>query len=192
MNNILVQVKDFATNAHKGQRRKYRDEDYIMHLIRVMELIQQYNSSIPVLSAALLHDVLEDTSVSKKELHAFLTSAMDAPDADKTMQLVIDLTDVYTKTNYRKWNRRKRREQESLRLAETSAESQTIKYADIIDNCIGLTEADTDFAGVFLRECKALLGKMLNGNAALRQRAIDTVNNELALLQDAEHHSRQQ
>jgi guanosine-3',5'-bis(diphosphate) 3'-pyrophosphohydrolase len=188
MEKILEQVKSFAEKAHGAQRRKYKDEPYIMHLVRVMGLIKKYSSSLPVLAAALLHDVLEDTPVRKNELHDFLKTIMSPPDADRTIKLVVDLTDIYTKANYPNWNRRRRREKEASRLAHTSAESQTIKYADIIDNSLDIVNADPDFAAVFLRECKMLLKKIQNGNPSLRQQAIDTVENELQHLRQDTHY----
>lgn len=179
MDKTLEQVKAFAEKAHGDQQRKYKDEPYVMHLIRVMEQTGKYSSSLPVLAAALLHDVLEDTKVKKNELHDFLKTIMSSADANKTIKLVVDLTDIYTKSNYPRWNRKRRREQEASRLAHTEAESQTIKYADIIDNSLDIVNADPDFAAVFLRECKMLLGKIQNGNPALRQLAIETVESEL-------------
>jgi (p)ppGpp synthase/HD superfamily hydrolase len=153
-----------------------------MHLVRVMEMTRKFNSSLSVLTAALLHDVLEDTPVRKDEMHDFLRSVMNAHDADQAMHLVVELTDVYTKAKYRQWNRRKRREKEAVRLSQVSADAQTIKYADIIDNCIDIVKADPDFASVFLRECKMLMDKMTRGNAELRQQAIEVVDNELGQL----------
>jgi (p)ppGpp synthase/HD superfamily hydrolase len=71
MNEVLEQVKDFADKAHGDQKRKYTPERYIVHPEKVLRLCQQYTSSIPLLAAALLHDVLEDTHVTQKDLHLF-------------------------------------------------------------------------------------------------------------------------
>lgn len=60
---ILKNIEEFARQAHGDQQRKFADEPYIMHPIRVMQLCGEYASDLPVLSAALLHDVLEDTAV---------------------------------------------------------------------------------------------------------------------------------
>ena len=188
MDNILEQVRSFAEKAHGTQRRKYKDEAYIMHLVRVMELTKKFSSPLPILAAALLHDVLEDTPVRKKEIHDFLVTVMHSSDADKTTQLVVELTDVYTKSNYSNWNRRKRKEKEAVRLAQTSVGSQTIKYADIIDNCHDIVKADPDFAAIFLRECRTLLRKMERGNPALRQQAIEAVEYDLEQLKQGINH----
>ena len=132
-----------------------------------------------MLAAALLHDVLEDTPVTKKELHLFLTTVMSEEDAAQTTSLVAELTDKFTKLAYPRWNRRKRKEKESARIQQTGSQSQTVKYADIIDNCREIVEQDPDFARVFLRECKALLRVMPKGDKTLYQEAVETVNNGL-------------
>jgi (p)ppGpp synthase/HD superfamily hydrolase len=179
MEKILEQIKDFADKAHGEQRRKFADEPYIAHPVRVMELCATYTNDIAVLAAALLHDVLEDTPVKREQINSFLLTIMDTAKAQRTLQLVDDLTDQYVKSNYPAWNRRKRKAKEAERLADTSADSQTIKYADIIDNSAEIAHQDTDFAKVFLRECNALLKKITKGDQALYKRAMETVQNGL-------------
>ncbi|HVK96480.1 MAG TPA: HD domain-containing protein [Flavisolibacter sp.] len=182
MDEILKEVEAFAEKAHGDQTRKYSNERYIAHPVRVMKMCKEYTSSLPMLAAALLHDVLEDTPVTKKELHHFLLSQMNSNDADETIRLVDELTDVYTKEKYTRWNRRKRKEKESLRIEQTSADSQTIKYADIIDNCREIATDDPEFAPVFLKECKMLLKKMMKGHQELYKIAVEKVNTSLKQL----------
>ena len=165
---ILEKVKDFVTKAHNGQRRKYTDEPYVTHLIKVMNICRQYTHDVSMLAAALLHDVLEDTSVTKEQLKDFLLTIMENAKAERTLHLVDELTDRFVKSNYPQWNRRKRKAMEMERLAATSADSQTIKYADVLDNSTDFGDS-ADFAVVFLRECKTLLQMMTKGNAQLYQ-----------------------
>jgi (p)ppGpp synthase/HD superfamily hydrolase len=176
MHEVLEQVKNFAEKAHGDQMRKYTPEKYIVHPIRVMEMCEKYTSSIPILASALLHDVLEDTNVTKSEMHQFLSTLMNEADANTTTKLVEELTDVYTKTRYGRWNRRKRKAAEGARIEKTSGHSQTVKYADIIDNCREIAVKDPEFAGLFLYECKMLLKRMPKGNAELYNLAIETVD----------------
>jgi len=182
MEDILEQIKLFAEKAHGEQLRKYSPEKYIVHPVRVMEMCKQYNPKLPVLAAALLHDVLEDTSVKKEEIRLFLSGLMEKNEAEYTFKLVVELTDIYLKKDYPKWNRRKRKAREAERIEKTSGDSQTIKYADIIDNCREISVKDPDFAAVFLRECKSLLAKITKGNPALYNRAVKTVNDCLWIL----------
>ncbi|WP_126246310.1 hypothetical protein [Chitinophaga rhizosphaerae] len=103
-------------------------------------------------------------------------------EAGRTLQLVVELTDVYTKQTYPTWNRRKRKAAEAKRIAGNSPEAQTIKYADILDNCIGISGHDSDFAPVFLQECRQLLNLMDKGNAELKKRAESVIAEELHAL----------
>lgn len=179
MENVLEKITDFAGRAHGDQRRKFADEPYIGHPKRVMEICKEHTQDVCMLAAALLHDVLEDTPVTKEQLEAFLLTVMDSNKTKRTMHLVDELTDRFVKDNYPQWNRRKRKAREAERLAATSADAQTIKYADILDNSVEFGHDTTDFAKVFLLECQALLQKMNKGNQPLYERAVATVNKEL-------------
>jgi (p)ppGpp synthase/HD superfamily hydrolase len=185
MEELLEKVKAFAREAHGEQRRKYAPEPYIAHLVRVMETCREYTQDAVVLSAALLHDVLEDTPYRQQHLLAFLNQHMPPAAAGRTVELVTELTDVYVKAAYPQWNRRKRKARELERLEKTSADSQTIKYADIIDNCREIVRQDPLFARVFLSECNTLLKKLTRGNHTLYQQAVETVQQGLRELKAA-------
>jgi (p)ppGpp synthase/HD superfamily hydrolase len=172
---ILDKVKEFADSAHGSQMRRYSSERYIVHPVRVMETCKKYTDNVTILSAALLHDVLEDTPVTKDELKVFLHPLMNEQEATRTVELVTELTDVFIKEKYPKWNRRKRKNKETDRLVKISPEAQTVKYADIIDNAPEITTHDPEFANRFLYEYRQLLRRMNKGDAKLYKIAIETV-----------------
>jgi len=176
---ILKNITAFADAAHGDQRRKYADERYVQHPIRVMKTCQQYGYPLPVLAAAILHDVLEDTDVTQKQIREFLLSMMSETDTNYTISLVTELTDVYTKDKYPRLNRQQRKAKEADRLERVSADAQTIKYGDIIDNARGIVEHGADFAPVFLKEGAGLLKKMKKGNKELYQKALGVIANEM-------------
>lgn len=180
----LDTVLAFARQAHAGQMRKFADEPYIQHPIRVMEECRSRNGKLPVLCAALLHDVLEDTAVTPAELESFLKNNMPGPEALHTFELVTDLTDVYVKQAFPKLNRRTRKSKEKERMQTIHPDAQTVKYADIIDNCRNMASKEPDFAPRFLQECKALLAVMDKGDTVLRDKAMHIVNTELEKLKD--------
>lgn len=181
---ILEKVKEFAHQAHGDQKRKYTPDPYIVHPYRVMKICKDYSDDITVLSAALLHDVLEDTETTKEDIFDFLREHMSEGNTVNTVELVKEMTDVYVKQSYPRLNRNRRKRLEAERMAKTSHNAQTIKYADIIDNCNEIVDHDPDFAGVFLFECKKLLDRIDSGNAELRKKAFDTVNLNLANLKN--------
>lgn len=176
---VLDAVKIFAAQAHGDQMRKFVQEKYIEHPIRVMEHVRKYGASLPMLSAALLHDVLEDTDVTEHELQQFLEAIVERSIAEATLHLVIELTDVYTKANYPALNRRIRKTKEAQRLAQVSPEAQTIKCADIFDNLKDVVNDDSDFALVYIRESKVLLQQMKHGDPTLRPLVIQMADEAL-------------
>ncbi len=176
---VLERVRDFAEKAHGKQKRKYVNEPYINHTVRVRDILREFTNDEAVLSAALLHDVLEDTEVTEEELLDFLQSVFDEVIARKTIELVKDLTDEFIKSKYPDLNRRARRSQEAIRLANTKPDAHTIKYADIIDNVRDIVASESDFALVYIRECKTLLQRLTKGNGVLYSRALQTVDDAM-------------
>lgn len=154
---IIEAVQTFAEEAHGEQTRKYTGEPYIHHPISVAQLLSYY-PMIPfeMLCAALLHDVLEDTTVTSGALLSFLHGIEDLTPkkARHIHKLVVELTDVYTKEYYPTKNREERKELEAQRLGEVSHNAKIIKYFDLIDNEISIKKYDPNFYKVFKREAK--------------------------------------
>lgn len=86
----LKKAYDFAVDAHKGQRRKSSD-DYITHPIEVTLILAELEQSIETLIAGLLHDVVEDTSISEYDIQKKF--------GDKVMLLVSGVTKL-TQLNF--------------------------------------------------------------------------------------------
>ena len=69
----LTKALVFAAEAHRNQRRKgAAQEPYLNHLIEVLDLVVKATdgSDMDILIAALLHDVVEDTSTSYEDVAA--------------------------------------------------------------------------------------------------------------------------
>ncbi|UCF75147.1 MAG: bifunctional (p)ppGpp synthetase/guanosine-3',5'-bis(diphosphate) 3'-pyrophosphohydrolase, partial [Betaproteobacteria bacterium] len=63
----LQSAYQFSETAHQGQFRK-SGEPYISHPLAVANILAQWHLDSQALTAALLHDVMEDTSVTKTEI----------------------------------------------------------------------------------------------------------------------------
>lgn len=176
---ILEEIYKYGDEAHGDQLRKYTPDRYMVHPRRVMNICEPYYNSLPILAAALLHDVLEDTPVTHTAMLRDLQQFMSRADAEQTVKLVVELTDVYEKAAYPQLNRRKRKAKEVERMRAISTEAQTIKYADILDNASEIIPYDRQFAPVFLRECKTLLEAMDKGHPELREKALTVVKTGL-------------
>ena len=64
---LVERAFQFSDSAHRGQFRK-SGEPYITHPLAVASILSQWRLDAQGLAAALLHDVMEDTSVTKNEL----------------------------------------------------------------------------------------------------------------------------
>jgi guanosine-3',5'-bis(diphosphate) 3'-pyrophosphohydrolase len=64
---ILKKAYVFAARAHKGQVRR-SGEPYLSHPLEVAKMLSDMKLDCVTLAAALLHDVLEDTDVTAKDL----------------------------------------------------------------------------------------------------------------------------
>ena len=74
--NLVLKATQFAALKHCDQRRKDGKTPYIIHPISVAMILSEIGSieDPEILSAALLHDTLEDTDTSGDELENFFGS----------------------------------------------------------------------------------------------------------------------
>jgi len=80
----IISAYQFAAQCHEGQSRQ-SGEPYITHPLAVANILADMHLDHESLMAALLHDVIEDTDVSKSEL------------AERFTQTVADLVDGVSK-----------------------------------------------------------------------------------------------
>lgn len=123
MPEIFIEALKFAAEKHVSQRRKGCDQiPYINHPIKVVQVLHKIGNETDdeLLSAAVLHDVLEDTCATEQELRERF--------GDKVTDWVIEVTDDMTLT----YDDRKRYQ---IKKAQgLSAGAKKIKIADKISN----------------------------------------------------------
>lgn len=88
-----VRAYEFGAKAHTGQYRK-SGEDYICHPVAVAISLAEMRMDANCIMAAILHDVIEDTGVSKKELAATFN-----PDVAELVDAVTKLTKIDSKSH---------------------------------------------------------------------------------------------
>jgi (p)ppGpp synthase/HD superfamily hydrolase len=66
--NLIDQVIEFATYAHRTQKRKGTKIPYISHPFAVGIILQQAGCKEEVVAAGILHDTLEDTETTEEDL----------------------------------------------------------------------------------------------------------------------------
>ncbi len=123
---MLISAAHFAAQAHAPQRRKDPQQTpYINHPISVAHALSEAGvTDEAVLSAALLHDVLEDCGVKVEELEKRFGA--------KVARIVQECSDDKSLSKVE----RKKLQIEHARTV--SDDSKLVKLADKLDNCKGL------------------------------------------------------
>jgi len=159
---LIEKAVEFATAKHAGQKRKYTEEPYIEHPLAVAGLVKSVGARDEVIAAAILHDTIEDTETTVNELIAAFGM--------EVAKMVVELTDKFI-PGMGYGNRAERKAKECARLATISAEAQTIKVADLIDNTKSIVERDPGFARIYLKEKAAVLAVMTKADPVLLAKA---------------------
>ena len=68
MNSIVKKAINYAFDKHKNQSRKISGVPYITHPMAVAGIIAEVTRDEEIISAAILHDIIEDCGVSHEEL----------------------------------------------------------------------------------------------------------------------------
>ena len=160
----------FAKKYHGDQKRKYTGESYINHPVEVAKIVQTVADDCDMICAALLHDVIEDTEATRKDV-------LDAGFGFVVADLVDQLTDVSKLSD---GNRAARKLIDKNHLAESSVAGATIKLADLIDNSKSIAKHDPKFAKVYMAEASGLLTVLSHGDAHLHTIASSIVSNYYA------------
>jgi len=173
MSDLIKQAIRFATEAHQriDQRRKYSGQPYAVHLDQVAKIVATVTDDGEMIAAAWLHDVVEDTPATLNDIEREFGGSI--------AQLVRELTDISKPGD---GNRAARKTIDREHLSEASARGQTIKLADLIDNCKDITQHDARFARVYLNEMSSLLQILTKADEGLMRRARKTLAKSVAQL----------
>lgn len=144
----------FADKMHTGQKRKYTNEDYIIHPVFVANLVAKYLISIEeyeedMICAALLHDVVEDCGVSLDDIRSLF--------GDNVTNL------VHWLTSPSKWfygSRAIKKHIDSHFFMIAPVEAVIIKLCDIIDNTKSIEFFDSAFATRYYAEKKSFINNI--------------------------------
>jgi (p)ppGpp synthase/HD superfamily hydrolase len=105
----------FATRAHEGQK-DYQGLPYILHPLRVMNRVRRAGGDETAMIVALLHDVLEDTDVSRGSIRAAFGDVV----ADSVVALTRHRSVNYTDYIFMVGNNRNREITVLVKLADLS------------------------------------------------------------------------
>ena len=99
----IEQAYHFGARAHEGQKR-VSGEPYIYHPVEVASILADIHMDHQTISAALLHDVIEDTSTVKREIsREFGKNVAELVDGvSKLTQITFDSVEEAQAHNFRK------------------------------------------------------------------------------------------
>jgi guanosine-3',5'-bis(diphosphate) 3'-pyrophosphohydrolase len=161
---LILRAIDFAARKHRDQRRKDEEASpYINHPISVSLLLAEIGgiADAEILSAAILHDTLEDTATTPEELEAVF--------GIRIRKLVEEVTDD------KRLPKARRKELQIEHASQLSADAVLIKLGDKISNVLDVTNSPPadwniqrrreylDWAEAVIKNCRKI-------NAALEQR----------------------
>lgn len=166
----VVDARQFAAICHQGQFRKYQASqvDYSTHPCRVAEWVATLeNTTLEMVCAAYLHDVVEDCGVSLETISQRSGSTIG--------NLVKELTNT-SKIDLPRASREERRAADRARLAKVSPEAKIIKMIDRIDNLRELDGAPIDFILLYCDEVEKLRELIKDAHADLADTLLLTIN----------------
>lgn len=163
---------EYAYFKHLNQKRKWTDERYIKHPIKVQEILFEHMNTIDTFNwfdrseelslfcACLLHDTVEDTDATFVDIEEKFGIYV--------RNLVFWLTNV---SKPEMGNRAYRKKIDLQHILQAPIEAICIKLADVIDNCSNIVESEkfyndnlrlvtelpSNFAEKYLKEKKTFL-----------------------------------
>ncbi len=162
----LEEALELATRLHAGDRRVR--EPYLNHLLRVAIRIMRYYGirDVDVITAALLHDAVEDHPAELAGLpptlgHAALTEAAVAELARRFNPRVAELVRSVTNPEYDP--HRDRDDQYRMHVAESLDRdpwARVIKVSDFTDNGVGVVHTSDEKAYSSARKYRPLVPKL--------------------------------
>ena len=133
---LILKALEFAAARHRTQLRKGLDRTpYINHPIQVASLLANFaGETDPVLlTAAILHDVIEDTVDSVKERDE-LISIISSKFGEEILALTLEVTDDKT------LDKKERKRLQVVNAPHKSDNAKKLKIADKIMNLLDITE----------------------------------------------------
>lgn len=184
---LIAKALVFATAVHAAvaQKRKYTNEDYIVHPIAVAERVRRMPNATPeMVAAALLHDTVEDTRqwfdeqgnpVKEPAKHhknggilvlveGITIKLIKAEFGPRVAEIVDGMTEASMPWD---GNRNQRKAIDRQHLAGLDGETQSNKLCDIWHNVHNIAEFDPGFAQKYLSEKWADLAVMTKADPDL-------------------------
>ncbi len=149
-NSLVKKALKFAEEKHKNQFRKDNKTPYIEHPKRVAEIVRKFKKSHNIealISAALLHDTLEDTDTNIAELSQNFGGLIAL--------LVLELTS--DKEAIKRMGKENYLAMKLKSPKKVSDWGLVIKLADRLDNIRDINGLDKKFKKKYIKETKKII-----------------------------------
>lgn len=152
-NPITDIARAFAFGAHQAidQKRHYTGECYTVHLTGVVNHLERVGIYDPMVHAvAYLHDVIEDTDVTLKQVK-YLFGPVIARDVEAMTDSTLEVPEL---------KNRPRSVKKAIyieQIAKAGPEVHLVKLADVLHNLESVVQHDTKFATTMLKEASWLI-----------------------------------
>ena len=134
---IIEKAYLFAKELHKEQKRK-DGTPYLSHPVEVALILAKLGFNEDVVSAALLHDVVEDCGVTVKEIETKFNSVVaqlvDCVSAIDKERFVFDKDDLYESTEFEKASIEEQSFKKLIAIGKKNPLGFIIKFADRLHN----------------------------------------------------------
>ena len=148
---IALTAASFADYAHgvKDQKRKFTDENYIVHPIAVGKTLQEYVFDAEIVAAGILHDVLEDTNFTSRIIKR------------KFGERVLSLVEMVTNIAPSHLTRKEKFRINLDHLKGSNIDAKNIKLADIKDNLTEFRYYSDSYKKLYFREKNTVIEEAL-------------------------------
>lgn len=165
--NAILKAARYARDAHAHQKRKYTDEPYIIHPMRVAGRVMLLpDATEEMVVAAWLHDVIEDCGKTEADLAAQF--------GERVAGFVASLTNPSASQKHLPRAERKAIDREHL--SRQCREVVLIKLCDRIDNVLDLARCpDANFLQKYGEESKALAEALRSQSSELYEELCRTL-----------------
>ena len=138
----------FAKQNHFGVSRQFDGKPYITHPVKVANIVKEYSQDPEMIAAAYLHDVLEDTPVTYKQLKEKFGKRV----ADLVQNLTSDEQEIKRlgKTEYLK-----------QKMMAMPLDALLIKLADRLHNTSDFELASVRFINNYREQTAFILGTLM-------------------------------
>lgn len=126
---MIDKAIDFAVKAHEGQFRKGTKRPYIVHPIEVGDIVSTMTQDEEIISAAILHDTIEDCEGVTEEL-------LKKEFGERVSRFVARESEDKSKT----WMERK-----SATIKKLAQESREIQMIGLADKLSNMRDIDRDY-----------------------------------------------